>query len=187
MAPPNQPQLSARVDQAPTRGTETVVLGCKLPNGLILRLHEKKTKRVAGPGGTQYDEEIQVPLKERVYVRGYNYSSQPGALSLKGSAYAFTEGVDAAFWALWKEQNADLELLQNHLIFAEPTLERARGRAVELTSIFAGFEALDMPLAPTAEGERRPSKDPRLPRGGPVQIETAKEGNQPKEVEAAAA
>jgi hypothetical protein len=99
-------------------GKETVVIGCRLPQGLILTL-PKKTARVmlAGP--------------KLVIVEGKKLSS----------SFATTQ-VDADFWTTWKAAYADSPFLSARTIFEAKTETEAAAKGKELAKEKTGFEQM---------------------------------------------
>jgi hypothetical protein len=88
--------------------------------------------------------------------------------------FALTHNVDADLWARWLEQNRDLELVVNGLIFAFDSSKRDHivGTCKDHKHLRTGFEAID---------PNNIKSDARLPRPlpGTSVIATASEGNQP--------
>jgi len=67
---------------------QTVTVGCKLPNGIVLHLGEKEQ-----------------------LINGSNSSVVIGG-------HGITEGVDKEFFDAWVEKNASLKFVKEGLIFA---------------------------------------------------------------------
>ena len=126
----------------PATGTATVVVGCKLPNGLILRTFKmvEKTIRVHGMVST---ETIAQEVGQRFTVRGpaLAFGQLPNIPIVGG--YALTVGVPRDLARTWFEQNADADIVHNQLIFCEDNIERATSRAKELRKVRSGLEPLD--------------------------------------------
>lgn len=55
--------------------------------------------------------------------------------------------VPAEFWAAWSRRYTEFPLLQNGLIFAQATVEKAAGQAREQATLRTGAEPLN-PVAP---------------------------------------
>ena len=126
----------------------TVLIGCKLSNGIILELMPlppkdlKEQKLYPGPTG------------KRVTIKGANslrtYKRQPSP-----AAYSFaTTPVDKDFWDAWYDRNKDLDFVRNGLLFVANN-ER------EFNAI-----AKDTVDRPTNTEPLNPVKDPRLPKSG---------------------
>ena len=52
-------------------------------------------------------------------------------MCIRDRSYAFTHGVDKAFFDLWMEQNKDHDAVKNNLIFASVQTGRVEGKARE--------------------------------------------------------
>lgn len=92
----------------------TVVIGCKLPNGLALDL----------------------PGKARVIVAGTNSAALVGG-------HGITRDVDAAFWAEWKKVHKGFQPLEDGLIFAYNDEATTQAAAIERSEEKSGFEPID--------------------------------------------
>ncbi len=129
-------------------GTATVVVGCKIPNGIILRefVMVEKTIRVHGMVST---ETMSQETGKRFTVRGpaFPFGQIPNIPIVGG--YALTVGVPGDLARTWFQQNEEADIVKNQLIFAEETLERATSRAKDLAKIRSGFEPLDPNNLPT--------------------------------------
>ena len=95
--------------------SRTVVVGCKIPNGI--RLSDKVTVR-----GSARD-----PAEE------YDPKNYPGG-------YRLTPNVPAEVWEDWYKRNQDSTLVENNLIFAEPSEDEARNRARRQARTKSGME-----------------------------------------------
>lgn len=91
----------------------TIVIGCKLPNGLHLDYAGK-----------------------RVTLNGANSSSIIGG-------HGITTGVDKEFWEAWSKLHADFVPIQKGLIFAHDKESSANAQAKEYSKNVSGFEGLD--------------------------------------------
>jgi hypothetical protein len=126
----------------PASGTATVVIGCKIPNGIVFREFTmiEKTIRVHGMVST---EEMSQEVGERFTVRGpaFPFGQIPNIPIVGG--YALTAGVPGDLARTWFQQNEKADIVRNQLIFAEETIERATSRAKELAKTRSGLEPLD--------------------------------------------
>ena len=115
------------------KGSDTLTIGCKLPNGLICELG------VFGSDGYQ-----------RVQLNGANSSNIIGG-------YGITENVSAKFWEAWVKKYGRLEFVRKGLVFAERDLASARDQAKDFDSKKTGMERLDpkdvSKVAPGAEAD----------------------------------
>lgn len=102
----------------------TVVVGCKLPNGLIIE--------VGSPGADGY---------WRQQLKGSNDSRVIGG-------FGITEGVDEANFATWLKKHAFMPAVKNSLIFVHSTVESARDIALERKDVKHGFEPMNPQTPP---------------------------------------
>jgi hypothetical protein len=125
----------------------TVRIGCKLPNGLILEILE------AGPGM------FPAPMGKRVFLKGSN-----STLTAKGenpliARFAFTD-VDADFWEAWMKKNKDMPFVKNGSVFMEESAKDAKAAAKERKDVPTGLEPLEpkgdkrIPAGATADPDR---------------------------------
>ncbi|EGT5722946.1 hypothetical protein FZI38_01155 [Cronobacter sakazakii] len=91
---------------------ETIVVGCKLPNGLV----------VEQEGYT-------------VTLNGANSSNVVGG-------YGLTEGVDKDAFEKWLEVHKNQPYVKNELVFAQAKANSAQSKATENASIKSGLEGL---------------------------------------------
>lgn len=89
-----------------------MIIGCRLPHGLILTVGNKS-----------------------VTLNGLN------KVTIIGATYATTE-VDNDFWAAWKAQHADFPALKNGAIFEAKTPADAQAKASEVSKEPTGLEPL---------------------------------------------
>jgi len=101
-------------------GKEMVVIGCRIPNGLILA-HPKTRARVTLEG-------------PKLVMANPN----PRKLSAN---FAITE-VDAEFWAAWKAAYAKSPILTSQAIFEAKSESEANAKARELQKEKTGFEQM---------------------------------------------
>ncbi|AHB69573.1 hypothetical protein P262_01697 [Cronobacter malonaticus] len=91
---------------------ETIVVGCKLPNGLV----------VEQDGHT-------------VTLNGANSSNVVGG-------YGLTEGVDKDAFEKWMEVHKNQPYVKNELVFAQAKANSAQSKANENASVKSGLEGL---------------------------------------------
>ncbi|MHB1952464.1 MAG: hypothetical protein ACYCOU_01850 [Sulfobacillus sp.] len=110
---------------------ETVIVGCRLPNGLILQHPKNPDQKVKLNG--RYE-----PLTNSgVYLPPRPYG---------------TTVVDAEFWAAWKEAYQGFPPLKNRAIFEAKSIPELDVKAREVEKQKTGFEA--MPKTPVMDGMR---------------------------------
>lgn len=93
-----------------------VVVGCKLPNGIILEHPEN-------------------PLK-KVELDGLN------KIKIIGSEYV-TNSVDEEFWDAWFAKHADFPAVKSGAIFVAKNATEAKAVAKDLAKEKTGFEAMN--------------------------------------------
>jgi hypothetical protein len=109
---------------------ETILIGCRLPNGLILH-HPDSTKNVT----VKLEGTLRPPTADGLY--------------LPAKMFATTE-VDAEFWALWKAAYVGFPPLKNRAVFEARSDQEATGKAKEVAKEKTGFE--QMPRTLTVDG-----------------------------------
>jgi hypothetical protein len=124
------------------KSQNTVMVGCKLPNGLNLEIFEE--------GKTDDDKKIFRRTGDRVLVRGSNSSNVVGGFGLTR--------VDADFWEKWRAQHASFPALKAGLIFAEERQDRAADHALDAKEAKTGLEPID-PNKPPKGIEAVPEKE----------------------------
>jgi hypothetical protein len=99
---------------------ETVIIGCKLPNGLILEVGYE-----ISPTGAQ----LKSSDYQRVVIKGWNAHTEPMRIMLaKNKSDAgvphgvnttpfLNRGVPKDFWLRWKSEHARSWLLKNDILF----------------------------------------------------------------------
>lgn len=109
---------------------ETVIVGCKLPNGLVLEVGDK-----------------------RVNLRGSAHYLQPNPKrKFKNPEVLFADSitlVDKAFWDAWvKRVGAQFAPIKSGAIYASPNKDDATARAMETEKIVTGLEPIDPEKTP---------------------------------------
>lgn len=122
----------------------TVTVGCKLPNGLLLRLFNMVPTDVPVMGGGTKTVLQADPVGEPVKINGYAvpFGMRPrfGIIS----DIALTKGVPADFWHEWLKQNQKLDVVVKGLIFAHGDTDRVEDAAEERgPELKCGLEPLD--------------------------------------------
>lgn len=134
--------------------TATVIVACKVPNGVRAQLRapsrkDDKGNLIAG-----------IVTAEHVFkgpVRALNRSPESFELALKQGDYGITEGVPADFWAEWYANNATGNLVVRGLVFAQEDRESTLAMAREMREVKTGMEPAN-PDAP-GPGLARATKD----------------------------
>jgi len=126
----------------------TVVIGCKLPSGLVMEVVEPG-KDDAGKVGTQPQ-----PIGKRVVLKGANsVPRMRGALGEYPAMPVYPYGltvVDEAFWNAWLKRHKDFEFMKNGSVFVAADQDAAKAMAKErVTDVSTGLE----PLSPSLDGK----------------------------------
>src|SRR6516165_8349871 len=113
-----------------------VIVACKLPNGVVLKLHRPVEVDIpVMTGGVRVVREFHPdPATAPITVHGWR-SAPDGITVIKGPAgtgTALTPNVPKGFWDRWFEENKASLLVTNHLVFAFESKDHAEGRAKEL-------------------------------------------------------
>lgn len=144
----------------------TVTVACRMPNGLRLRIwdfHEVEDQVIGG--GVRMRRKAHISTKpgraNEVVVKG---SSVPiGAMDNRIiGGYGITSGVDADFWNEWLKQNAESDLVKNHIVFASEKPEILERKATEHKNTLSGLEPLNTET--TFKNNIETQVDPRWPR-----------------------
>jgi hypothetical protein len=123
---------------------KTVIVGCKLPNGLILRIFRFEEQQEPILGGGFRSFKIAKPVDGVEYklngVR-FPYGTVPDYLIVNG--YALTSGIPEDFWKTWVEQNKDALVVKNELIIAHRRTDSIKDQAYDNRKVKSGLEPLD--------------------------------------------
>lgn len=146
-----------------------VTVGCKMPTGIILRIHQPYNETELVMGGGTRDVTVYRALETTHTVWGprnaklrdpVDANDDPILVTL---GYALTPGIPADFWDVWVEQNKNSMLFKNKLVFAAARQMDVRSMVKENKDVRSGME----PLNP--DNDPRVNKDPtRLPNGREV-------------------
>jgi hypothetical protein len=134
--------MNAQAQVAPATGTATVVVACKVLNGMRCRIHEQKTITEVGLGVTRSVKQWVETDKEFV-VAGPAHAQNEGPRHQISSGFALTYGVPKDLWDEWRRQNADLPAVKNGLILAYETPDKAMDAAKERKGLKTGLERVN--------------------------------------------
>lgn len=101
---------------------ETVIIGCRLPNGLVLHHPKNRELTVSLPGTYETKTDSGVWMPARPYS---------------------TTAVDAEFWAEWKAAHVGFPPLKNRAIFEARSDQEAGSKAREAEKVKTGFEPIE--------------------------------------------
>lgn len=129
----NEENVKAGEASAAVKSGATVVIGCKLPHGLVMELGIEQQQVGTGTQLTRG------PSYQRFTVKGANAARIVGG-------YGVTQGVPADFAAAWMEKNKNLQFVRDGLIFIVKSAADAKSEAKDRLDVKTGLEAID-PLA----------------------------------------
>jgi hypothetical protein len=125
--------------------SETVIVACKLPNGMILQLWEMVEMVEPVMGGGLRKVNVARPHPDgRVYVLNGNrtpFGVQPDHEIRHG--FGLTYNVDKEFFEKWLHDNRLSAVVKNGLVFAHEKREDVRAHAEEMSREKTQFEPLD--------------------------------------------
>lgn len=128
----------------PARSGETVVIGCKLPHGLAMRVFDMIESKEPVMGGGYRETKTAVQMGDVIKVNGnaVPFGIIPEYPIVGG--YALTQGVPKEFWELFEKQNEDQPYVTEHLIFAASSMERAQAQAKEMAALKNGLHPIHL-------------------------------------------
>lgn len=119
----------------------SVLVGCRFPAGLVLRLYEMVDQQEVMPGGRTHTVKLSQPTGREVRLNGYADPEKIIAVDPKGK-YGVTE-VPADFWEQWLKDNQNGDLVKNQVVFAKSNKEDLKALGKEIASEKNGFEPID--------------------------------------------
>lgn len=134
----------------------TVVVGCKIPQGLLLQLCKPYVERELKMGGGSQDVTVYRRFGPRVRING-NVVNRAAPREFRDHV-ALTRNVDAKFMRAWMEQNKEHPSVVNGLIFIAAAESDVRAQGYDLRNEKTGLE----PINPDSDDKGRPL-DKRLP------------------------
>lgn len=127
---------------------DTVVVGCKLPNGIELRAYVMAEEMEAHPGGAHLVKKGRpVPGSFTVNGNSFPEGGAPRAARME-AGFALTYGVPKKLWEAWLADNKELPAVTNGLIFAHSSERSAIADSREKEKVRSGFERLDPSALP---------------------------------------
>lgn len=126
----------------PVASNDTVVVGCKLPNGLLLSV-DGVTIRINGSA------RYHMPRPDKKHLA-------PGVNEYAGDGFTV---VARGFWEKWHEQYKDYGPVVKGLVYSASSIAKARDKAEAHADEKTGFEAVDPKkgvrgITPTEEMEK---------------------------------
>ena len=140
------------------RSNKTVIVACKVPNGVILKVwrFEDDEEAVLGGGKRTFKRPVQ---------DGPSYELKGPAAPVRGrpqapvaGGYALNKGIPLEFWQKWLEQYKDSALVVNKMVFAAEKPDRIIAEARDNRDVRSNME----PLRPGTDTKGK-NIDPRIP------------------------
>jgi hypothetical protein len=137
-----------------SRSTTTVLVGCKLPNGLVMELLEPGM--ILDKDGKPAEGRRPAPAGERVILKGANSLRTDRRAAQGEHPYGITT-VSKAFWEAWFARNKDFDFVRRGFVFvveragADNALADARAISKERRGLRTGLEALALEKDPRME------------------------------------
>lgn len=143
--------------QAAKSSSGYVTVACNMPNGIILRVdHMVEEQEMTLNGSRTTSRAEQVGDRVTLYGTAVAFGKRPRHRIAFG--YALTPRVPVDFWNDWLKQNADSDLVKNHVVFAYAKDEDVVAAAKDQRGFRSGVQPLDV----KSTGDR---KDARVPKG----------------------
>ncbi len=137
----------------------TCTVACKIPNGLTLQLYTMEDSWEPSPSGAR---PVKKAMKsgEPVTLNGFSRPAggEPAPQEIIGG-FGLTHGVSSKFMSDWFEQNADLDVVKNGLIFFADNRDEAAAEARDKRTISSN----QGPLSEKRDGDNK-YIDPRMPK-----------------------
>jgi hypothetical protein len=121
----------------------TVTVACKIENGIVLQIYEWEMRSIQVMGGGVKEVKIAKPLPwlHRINGPARRIGQDVGYQISDGAA--LTHGVDADKFAIWMEQNKDIDMVKNGLVFANTKVNDVVAQAHEHRSQKGDFASID--------------------------------------------
>lgn len=130
--------------------TGTVIVACKIPNGLILQCSEEYTAHEAVSGGGYREVKMFRKAGEKHFVRGPKVPQGMMPTFELASGAALTSGIPADFWERWLEEHKNATYVLNGLVFASKELAGVRAHCRENENVPSLLEPIDPANLPQA-------------------------------------
>jgi hypothetical protein len=121
---------------------EMVIVGCRLPHGLVLQHQEKRMEQEPGIGGTNKKVERWYKIGPAVTLKGWAHHVDKGPHTLIVNGFAITR-VNAEFMAKWMEQNREHPAVASGNLIVMGTVDDAKRETAGREKERVGFEPHD--------------------------------------------
>lgn len=123
--------------------TGTVIVGCKIPNGIVLQLSTFESTQEPVMGGGHRDVKIGRKVGEKYVVKGPSTPFGMVPRYLVAGGYALTSGIPREFWDEWVKQNHDADIVRRQLVIAHSTMEDVERQCLDNEKLLTGLEPID--------------------------------------------
>lgn len=116
----------------PTTGTETVIIGCRLPSGITLEVGLQTLEK--NGDGKFFTMVKRLDAYARIVLKGWHHHNTTGLQMPAGVSSDrpfLNRGVSKAAWDEWKRMHAKSWLLKNHILFEATDEATAQLKAME--------------------------------------------------------
>jgi len=135
--------MSAVPQTKPRTGTDTVAVGCKIPQGFTLQLHEFREMEEVTLGGHRTVRQA-FPVGEPFVLNGPAHPQNEGPRCLIVGGFAVTHGVPKDLWDKWMDQTGKyLPAVREGMIIAYSAVGKLRDAARERVGVTTGLERLN--------------------------------------------
>ncbi len=140
LVPPSQRKT---VEREVITGTDTVTVICKIPQGILLQLHDLREVNEVSMGGTRTVKQF-FPVGEPFKINGPAQEQNKGPRCRVASGFALTEDVPSDLWELWMEQTGKYHpAVINGLLQGFSNTGKSLGAAKEFRKERTGLERLN--------------------------------------------
>ncbi len=136
-------------NDSPATSGETVTIGCKWPNGFVMRLYDFEEVEINVQGRIYKENQAALNPEYPEYTLN-GFSIDLGAMAggiapgheIVGG-YGLTHGIPRDFAEAWFEQNKLAPFVKNGIVFMQGNEQRARAHAKEYRGLQSGVQPLD--------------------------------------------
>lgn len=152
--------------------TATVIVGCRIPFGVVLQTFVMTDASEAVMGGPTRDYQIARKTRHRYVLNGNRVRVGVDRPWEVVNGAGLTRGIPADVWDKWYADNKDEPIVKNKLVFAHAREHEVKAMAQDAKAIRTGLE----PFNPDGTDPRKP-KPPSGDRviGGLEKADTSKE------------
>jgi hypothetical protein len=151
------PAAAAKVETVDlSKSADVVMVGCKLPHGLILEVPEPGSMEQIDPSSgkvLRIQGRKPAPVGQRYILKGAN-SMRTRSGAQGQFPYAITP-VPRAFWERWLARYKDADFVTKGFVFAEDSMKDAQASAKEKLPEMTGMEAMAQDKDPRIKARAR--------------------------------